>query len=189
MSSNLKECKACGKEVAKSAKVCPHCGKKLKMGWFLKLIILIIVLGVIGTLLQPSSEEKAKKLQETMSSLEQAEVSDLKASGKLGEMFNLGSKHTDIQREESEAYIKGKVVEWSLRVYEVSKHEDYYRVQTQTEMMSTPKVVSAFVNIYPRNESELAKVKTLKTDDIVTFKGIITGVSMRSINVSPAIIK
>jgi len=27
MSGKTKECKACGKEVAKGAKACPHCGK------------------------------------------------------------------------------------------------------------------------------------------------------------------
>jgi len=189
MSSKLKDCKSCGKEVAKSAKVCPNCGKKLKMGWFLKLIILIVGLAVVGTLLQPSAEEKAKKLEATMSAIASAQVSELKASGELGDMFNLNSKHTDIQREESEAYIKGKIVEWTLKVYEVSKSGDHYMVQTQREIMKEPKTVSAFIYIYPRNEAELAKVKSLKTDDTIHFKGKITGTSMRSIVIEPAIIK
>jgi hypothetical protein len=48
--ARMKPCKICSKEVAKSAKVCPHCGAKLKMGFFKKALfglaalILIIVL-------------------------------------------------------------------------------------------------------------------------------------------------
>lgn len=32
MNKKLVTCKVCGKEIAKSAKVCPHCGAKLKKG-------------------------------------------------------------------------------------------------------------------------------------------------------------
>jgi len=48
----LVKCKACGQEIAKSAKICPSCGKKQKrrMGWkILGAVILVIgILGVIG---------------------------------------------------------------------------------------------------------------------------------------------
>ena len=30
MAQKMKNCKACGQEIAKSAKVCPHCGAKQK---------------------------------------------------------------------------------------------------------------------------------------------------------------
>ena len=45
--SKLVNCKTCEKEVSKSAKKCPHCGAKLKMGFFMKLIILFF--GFIGS--------------------------------------------------------------------------------------------------------------------------------------------
>jgi RNA polymerase subunit RPABC4/transcription elongation factor Spt4 len=48
--SKLKVCKVCHKEVAKSAKTCPNCGAKLKMGLFTKLIIGIGVLIIIGAI-------------------------------------------------------------------------------------------------------------------------------------------
>jgi len=40
-------CKTCSKEVAKSASTCPHCGAKLKIGTFEKLLILIGVFFVL----------------------------------------------------------------------------------------------------------------------------------------------
>lgn len=48
MAEKMKTCKSCGKEVAKSAKKCPHCGARLGMATWLKVIIVLVVLGVIG---------------------------------------------------------------------------------------------------------------------------------------------
>lgn len=40
---NLKVCKTCGNQVAKSAKKCPHCGAKLRWGFFEKVIGCVVV--------------------------------------------------------------------------------------------------------------------------------------------------
>lgn len=50
--SNLTKCKTCGKEIAKTAKVCPSCGAKVKAPvykkwWFW--LIMIIVIGSLGS--------------------------------------------------------------------------------------------------------------------------------------------
>ncbi len=52
---NLVKCKACGKEIAKGVKKCPHCGKDQR-NWFMRhkflsIIGLIIVLAIIGNML------------------------------------------------------------------------------------------------------------------------------------------
>ena len=44
----LTTCKTCSKEVAKSASKCPHCGAKLKMGVFDKVLILLGVFFVMS---------------------------------------------------------------------------------------------------------------------------------------------
>lgn len=51
--SKTKLCKACSKEVAKTAKICPHCGAKLKMGIVKKFgigmgIIIILIIFISG---------------------------------------------------------------------------------------------------------------------------------------------
>jgi hypothetical protein len=55
MAAKMHACKTCSKEVAKSAKVCPHCGAKLKMGFFKKaflgivgFIVLIVIIANMG---------------------------------------------------------------------------------------------------------------------------------------------
>lgn len=40
-------CKACGKEIAKSAKVCPHCGKRDKKPFWQKLIVFFVIIGIL----------------------------------------------------------------------------------------------------------------------------------------------
>ena len=51
MKNKMTACKACGKEIAKSAKTCPHCGAKNKKPLFKKWwfwVIVVLLLGSIG---------------------------------------------------------------------------------------------------------------------------------------------
>lgn len=64
--SNMKLCKVCSKEVAKSAKICPHCGAKLKMGLIKKLgigigvIIVICIIASLGNSKNSSTQSTAQ---------------------------------------------------------------------------------------------------------------------------------
>ena len=51
MKSNLIACKACGQEIAKSAKSCPHCGAKNKKKHpiFIGLVVIFILIGLFGS--------------------------------------------------------------------------------------------------------------------------------------------
>lgn len=62
--SKLVECKACNKEIAKGAKLCPNCGKDQR-SWFMRHKIMsffgiIIILGVFGTAIGSSGDEEVK---------------------------------------------------------------------------------------------------------------------------------
>jgi hypothetical protein len=51
--AKLKPCKACNHEVSKSAKKCPNCGQKLKMGFLMKGLIgfgVLILIGIFASL-------------------------------------------------------------------------------------------------------------------------------------------
>ncbi len=51
MSQKMTTCKACNKEIAKSAKTCPHCGAKNKKPIFTKWwfwLIVVVVIGVVA---------------------------------------------------------------------------------------------------------------------------------------------
>ena len=57
----MKKCPDCQKEVSKSAKVCPNCGKKLKKPIFLYVILGIVVVAIIGGVISTKKEQERKK--------------------------------------------------------------------------------------------------------------------------------
>lgn len=61
MSDKLIKCKACGKEIAKSAKVCPGCGKKNKRPFwqtFVIIVVAVIVIAVIANIAGGSNDSE-----------------------------------------------------------------------------------------------------------------------------------
>ena len=178
--SKLIKCKSCDKEVASSAKVCPHCGKKLKMGKMLKLGIIIIVIIIATIAGMPSDDDIAKEL----TVIENTQPENISTES-LNELFSLMSKNTDIQRDNKVKEITGKVVQWSLSVYEVSvknAEKRIYRIQT-SDTSSAP---GTFVYVYARNAAEVSKITSLITGSRITVKGKITGTFMRSIEIDLA---
>lgn len=174
---NLKQCKSCKKEVAKSAKKCPHCGETLKTSLFVKALTVLIVFGVLSALLSPSTKEQLEVLA-------QAEISTLSPSGELEEAFSLMSEHTDIQRENLEREISGLTIEWQLSVYEVDRiNQGHYRVQTFGSG-----VVGTFADVYTQNPIQATYVESLKEGDLIKFKGTIKGTFLRNIEINPAIL-
>lgn len=115
----------------------------------------------------------------------------------LCEMYTLGSDYTDLQREEMEKQIVGHVVEWKLKVYEVDRTSDQgvYRIQTQScvsGMGALGKLLygmpSTTIQLHVGSEEERQRVYSLKTDDTITVKGRIVGVTaLRNIEIEPAI--
>lgn len=177
-SKSLAACKSCKKEVAKSAKKCPHCGETLKTGLFVKVLTGLLILGVLSVVLSPSDEE-------LLSTLNNAEISQLSPSGELYEAFSIMSEYTDVQRENLEKELIGNTVQWQLPVYEVSKtSEGQYRIQT-----SINRTVGTFLKLYTQSPEEVEFVEGLKEDDLINFKGTISGTFLRNIELDPAILK
>jgi len=157
--------------------------KKLKMGMFLKLMILIIIIIVAVVALGPSQEEKSNSANAVLDNISTGTPSNLKTSGELADIFSYGSDNTDLQRENKEKEIKGSLVDWTLEVYEVTKRsENKYRIQTAGTNM-----VGTFLSITTRSKEEVTYIESLKTKDMVHVRGLITGTSMRNINIEPAI--
>lgn len=58
---NMKSCRVCGAEVAKSAKTCPHCGAKLKKGH--PILIGLLVLVVLIVVIAGSGDDEPKRAE------------------------------------------------------------------------------------------------------------------------------
>lgn len=85
MSQKLVKCKACGEEIAKSAKTCPHCGAKNKkptaLGIVLIVIGILVVIGAIG-----GNSDKPQKVDEGTN------ISEVPSSTPGNEIFSVGDK-------------------------------------------------------------------------------------------------
>lgn len=95
--SVLEHCKACGEEVAKNAKVCPHCGAKLKKGHpiligVLVFFVLIAIFGSSGNDDEPKKVETpapTQKVETTPTQTEQEPEAESKSAFYVGETAEL----------------------------------------------------------------------------------------------------
>lgn len=73
--SKMKTCKACGAEIAKSAKVCPHCGAKNKKHrlWGIFLVVLGIIIFISAISDSGSAKPAAPKESTSSSSVQEKE--------------------------------------------------------------------------------------------------------------------
>lgn len=206
-------CSTCGKQISSNAKSCPHCGELSKKtsllsnkvyGVFWGVIILIAIISTVKSVNNPQlhvapviEEAATAPLTEIVNEapnvpqvpsdpfteLENESPSDLVPQGELANMFNLGSDNTDLQRENKLKEITGKIVQWQLPVYEISKSDDEYKVQT-----SGGDVVGTFIYITTRNDQDKQIIEALKTGDTISFKGRIYDTSVRYLEIKPAIL-
>lgn len=147
--------------------------------------VLVIGLVLIG------GQTTSKPKEDLLAELANAQPSALRAEGELSELFALGSKNTNLQRENKLKEIKGQIVQWQLPVYEVSRSGDIYKVQTQTSIRVGSygqDLVGTFIYITPRDDAERQTIEALKTDDLILFKGRIFDSSLRSLEIKPAIL-
>lgn len=107
----------------------------------------------------------------------------IKPTGELAAMFNMMSDNTDLQREDKIKELKGKVIEWNLEVYEVSREDDAYKIQTGGD-----DEVGTFIHLSARDEAEKKRIEALKTGDRISVKGVIKDTFLRSFVIKPAIL-
>ncbi len=96
----------------------------------------------------------------------------LQPKGELYNMFKFGSNYTDLQRKKKLSEIAGKVVVWTLPVYEVrEKGKGTYEIQCSGDFST------ARVDVYltPRNQAEVDRIYALKTGNRITVKGVLLG--------------
>ncbi|MGY8905340.1 MAG: hypothetical protein ACKVIH_12400 [Burkholderiales bacterium] len=137
------------------------------------------------------SQTQTQAENSPLAALAAAPTSDLKPTGQLAELFQLGTKSTAVQRENAEKSIQGKVVVWQLRVYEVKREDDGYVVTTTdsiSSLLDGEPVVATSISLTPRNAAERVVIEAFKTGDNIRFKGYIKDVSLRRIRIKPAML-
>lgn len=148
-------------------------------------LCLLVLVGVVGINLGGASKTSEA---DAMSA---APESDYRPEGVISEVFALGSRNTNLQRESAQKELTGQVINWSLPVYEVSRSGNNFKVQTQAKARVGnfgTDLVGTFVIVTPRSDDERRMLASLQTGDTLSFKGRIRGVTMRHLNVEPAIL-
>lgn len=167
----------------------PQKGKDLKtfvswvVGGVLVIVIAVLVIS-LGAQDQKTDKDESKNYNESsLISLSSGTPSSISPSGQLASIFQFGSEYTDVQRENALNEIKGKLVAWHLPVYEVDRNGEGYKIQT-----SGDSYIGTFVYISPRNNEERKFIESLRTGQMVKFRGIIKDSVMRNLVIDPAIL-
>ena len=173
----LTKCKTCGKEVAKSAKTCPSCGEKLKMGLFAKLVltmfILVVLVVVAITLTRKSPEMRAEKTA--------AAVQDLSKMTPVTMDFESASLEAQIKEK------KGSAILVTTIIQKVEKLENRYKISAMLGGAGM-NVKGVFFYLYPKTPQDDQTIASLKTMDQIKVKGIISGTMVGNIVLDPAIL-
>lgn len=122
-----------------------------------------------------------------LAKLAQAPVAGIQPVGPLADIFAVGGQYTDLQRENTLKEIKGRIVSWTLPVYEVKRDGNGYKIQTNAGRGHG--YVGTFISITPRNEQDRQIIEALKTGESVSFRGVIADTFMRHIVIKPAILE
>lgn len=163
----------------------PHSSKS----WLLW--VLVGISGLLAVVLLLGKPTTIATAPDSIAELVKAQTSALRPDGELADVFAMGGSSTNLQRENKLKEIRGQTVQWQLPVYEVSRANDGFKVQTQSDSKFGKlgaNVIGAFVYVKPRNDEDRKTIEAMKTGDTISFKGRIADVSLRSLEIKPAIL-
>lgn len=178
MSNNkMTTCKTCGKEMAKSAKVCPSCGAKNKKPFFTKpwfiAIVALIIIGTIASGGKSKSGNTTTMADKTNSN--NSEVKDTAAES------TTAIEYTDYTVDDLMAQLEDN----ALKASNDHKGENVRITGKLNNIDSSGKYISLVPNTdfaiigvqcYIKNDETKSKVAELSKDSLVTLTGKITDV-------------
>lgn len=128
-------------------------------------------------------KEEQRQIADRLKALETSSPSQLRPDGVLKVQFQKMSEFGNSARNETERQIKGNIVEWTLTVFQVSHQGSEYRIQTSdTDKVETLVVIDAAAR------QERSRIDALRTGDVITVRGYIKGITMGSVEISPALL-
>lgn len=172
-----RQCKSCGKDVRRSAKECPYCGQPVQSGWFLKAAVAVGTLVLLGTLAIPINKDPVKERRGVL-----AEPTDPLEATDLAKIFGPGSTSTTAQMERAVKEITGKIVQWQLPVFVVTRMPDHFSIVTQ----AGTDIPGALLTVYPSDHYDMKFLESLKAGTTITIKGKISGTLKGRIKINPA---
>jgi hypothetical protein len=128
---------------------------------------------------------------EAVELIEQVAPSDLSLET-VAEVFAVGSRSTDVQRDDLAQALVGHRVEWSIPVFDVQYTDGRYTVTSQAIPISDPNAAAltrVMAIVIPRSEADEALLRAVKTDEVIRVRGIVQEIRLRTIVVVvPAVV-
>ena len=159
----MKVCKECGTEVSSRAKSCPKCGKDQR-NFFLKhkvlsFILIVIALGVLGSALGGSENNKTESVNSN-------EVIEYMA-------INVDTLEKALESNPANAKdtYNGKYLEITGRLGTIDSDSKYISLLSTTDKWDL-----TGIHCTVKNDEQKEKIKTLNKDDTIVVKGKITDV-------------
>ena len=159
----MKVCKECGTEVSSRAKSCPKCGKDQR-NFFLKhkvlsFILIVIALGVLGSALGGSENNKTESVNSN-------EVIEYMA-------INVDTLEKALESNPANAKdtYNGKHLEITGRLGTIDSDSKYISLLSTTDKWDL-----TGIHCTVKNDEQKEKIKTLNKDDTIVVKGKITDV-------------
>ena len=157
------------------------------------LLSLVMLLTMSGCDDSPPQDISASQIESSVEEIEKAPVNPIRLHGELSDIFTPFSKYTDLQRENTRRKVIGSTVQWNLPVYEVSPPENgVYRVTTPSGAFAgenDKNYLMAIIFVTSRDDRDRAVMDSLKTNDVISFKGVIADIDLRiAVRVNPAVL-
>lgn len=116
--------------------------------------------------------------------LKSAQAVSLKPTDELVSALSIFSSYTDVEKDRIKDEMRGKIVQWTLPVWNVSKSgDDGYIIQT-----SSSAGIGTFCKVEPADHDQAKIITMLRAGSPVTCKGAVSGFTLGSVNISPAIV-
>jgi hypothetical protein len=80
--------------------------------------------------------------------------------------------------------ITGKIVQWELEVFVVTRSSDYYKIVT-TPTFDAP---GTLLTLYPQNNQQTIYLDNIRPGNKIKIKGKISGTQQGRIKINPAVI-
>lgn len=179
MSNNkMTTCKTCGKEMARSAKVCPSCGAKNKKPFFTRpWFIAIVALIIIGAIASGGKSESGN----TTAVADKTNSNNSEVKDNTAESTTIAIEYIDYTVDDLMAQLE----ENALKASNDHKGENVRITGKLNNIDSSGKYISLVPNTdfaiigvqcYIKNDETKAKVAELSKDSLVTLTGKITDV-------------
>ena len=162
---NLKTCKVCEKEIAKNAKVCPHCGAKIKKAFYKKpwFIILAVIIVIAAISSGGKDENKGSDVNDT--SAVETSIEYVK--------YDVSEMVSDLEENalKAEKKYNNQYVEITGKLSNIDSKGAYISLDPLNKDFN-------FINVqcFTKNDEQVNKIAEMSKGDIVTLKGKVTSV-------------